>query len=554
MARKTAAAAKAAPPVEETPAAPANAGQVEAVAVELPLHLIDDNPDNPRPPPATDAEKAEDEELTASIGARGVLEPIMVRPSPADPERFIVVMGARRRRCSLAAGKLTIPAMIRRDLTDAQAFELSVIENDQRSNMNAMATARAYRRMIDDRLAADPKLTFKAAKEDVARVVGKSVRIIELRLEFLEKLPPIKQVELERGAISAKEATAWIRDQPKARDLKPDVALAVVEAAWMLAKKKNVALYDRIDVRHDHPKDPAPGLIAFNLDYQTCRHRLALTNGAFEHLQALTGSETPLRREALRPVLLAARRAYLGGPDRPETLRDLEKDGYCLTVWLNGPFEPDPEAKAAQDRQRAADEARRQQWAREDQERRERDAAAAKERDRRDREDAERAEKILQAVRAFEDDCPGLDAAAFAEAFRELQASLGYRAPFSVSWNGREPVLQDADGNLWTGSLPVIEGLRRIMAIAVNYACGLAPISGEPLTDTPWAIQAREDAEADDADDADAEDPADQAQPPPSEPAPESADPDAPATEDAEAESPAFLRRLAGAGDAEARP
>ena len=95
-------------------------------ATEIGLHLIDEDLElNPR----TTFDEEELAALAASIGDKGVVQPVLLRPSP-EPGRYRVVAGARRIRASRLAAQFTIPAIVR-DLADDQALEIATIENVQ---------------------------------------------------------------------------------------------------------------------------------------------------------------------------------------------------------------------------------------------------------------------------------------------------------------------------------------------------------------------------------------------------------------------------------------
>src|SRR4030095_13983684 len=98
---------------------------------ELPLELVNRNPDQPRQafPPA------EIEELANSIRDKGVLQPILVRPSAKNPGEYEIVAGERRWRASQIAGLLTIPALIR-TMDDNRALEIAIVENVRRARTN----------------------------------------------------------------------------------------------------------------------------------------------------------------------------------------------------------------------------------------------------------------------------------------------------------------------------------------------------------------------------------------------------------------------------------
>ena len=87
-------------------------------------------------------------ELADSIGLRGLLQPIIVRRAP-DGEGYQLVAGERRWRAAQRAGLHQIPALVR-ELDDAATYEIALVENIQRQDLNAIEEASAYRRLIDD--------------------------------------------------------------------------------------------------------------------------------------------------------------------------------------------------------------------------------------------------------------------------------------------------------------------------------------------------------------------------------------------------------------------
>src|SRR5690349_6772128 len=104
---------------EAEPKAP---GQATDGGREIPIELIHANPDQPRRHFA----EAELAELAASIRDKGVLQPILVRPSPRRPGEYEIVAGERRWRAGQSAGLAAIPALIR-TLDDDRALEISIV-------------------------------------------------------------------------------------------------------------------------------------------------------------------------------------------------------------------------------------------------------------------------------------------------------------------------------------------------------------------------------------------------------------------------------------------
>lgn len=137
-------------------------------------------------------------ELSASIAAKGVLQPILVRPSENGYE---IVAGERRFRAARQAGLVTIPAVVR-ELSDQETLEIAIIENLQREDLNPMEEARAYKQLLD----------FGLTQEKVSEAVSKSRSAIANTLRLLT-LPDDAQEALERGAITAGHARA-ILSQP----------------------------------------------------------------------------------------------------------------------------------------------------------------------------------------------------------------------------------------------------------------------------------------------------------------------------------------------------
>ncbi len=109
---------------------------------DVALDRIEPNPEQPRTHMDEDALA----ELSASIKTRGVLQPVLLRP--AGDNRYQIIAGERRWRAAAKAGLTTIPAIIR-EISDAEAFELALIENLQREDLDPLERATAYQQLID---------------------------------------------------------------------------------------------------------------------------------------------------------------------------------------------------------------------------------------------------------------------------------------------------------------------------------------------------------------------------------------------------------------------
>ena len=157
--------------------------------------LIDEiSPNRFQPRKYFDDEKLE--ELVTSIRDNGILQPVVVQKVVNGYE---LVMGERRWRASKKAGLKKIPAVIR-EVSDAQALELAIIENIHRQDLNPIEEAEAYARLADD---------FALTQEMIAKKVGKSRTAVANILRLL-KLPRSIKEDLISGKLSMGHARALL--------------------------------------------------------------------------------------------------------------------------------------------------------------------------------------------------------------------------------------------------------------------------------------------------------------------------------------------------------
>jgi len=152
------------------------------------LNKIHANPDQPR----RSFDKEALDELAESIKEYGVLQPIIVVP---DNGTYRIVAGERRYRAATIAGLPTIPALVR-TLADQHELELSLIENLQRRDLNAIETATAYLKLRDQ---------FNLTQEQVAKRVNKSPSAVTNTMRLL-KLPKSAQVAIAEGRLTEGQA------------------------------------------------------------------------------------------------------------------------------------------------------------------------------------------------------------------------------------------------------------------------------------------------------------------------------------------------------------
>jgi ParB family transcriptional regulator, chromosome partitioning protein len=174
-------------PVQEPHASPG------ATLVHIPVENISPNPHQPR-------RRFDEESLTelaSSIRAHGLLAPIIVRRSDAEPDRFEIVTGERRWRAARLAGKPTIAAIVR-EADAGEAIELALLENVQRADLNAIEEAAGYRQLIED---------YGFTQEGLAQRLGRSRPGIANALRLL-LLPDSVQALVRDGKLSAGHARA----------------------------------------------------------------------------------------------------------------------------------------------------------------------------------------------------------------------------------------------------------------------------------------------------------------------------------------------------------
>jgi ParB family chromosome partitioning protein len=149
--------------------------------------------------PRTELRREPLEELTASIKANGVIQPIVVRPVPGFPHQFEIVAGERRWQAAQLAGLTEIPAVIR-ELSDQEAIAIALIENIQREELTPAEEARALSRLVGE---------FSLTHQQVADAVGRSRAAVTNLIRLLE-LPAAIVALMDSRAISMGHARALL--------------------------------------------------------------------------------------------------------------------------------------------------------------------------------------------------------------------------------------------------------------------------------------------------------------------------------------------------------
>ena len=170
---------------------PIPAGQADAGGVrEIEIARIHPNPNQPR----IHFDNESLDELSKSIEARGVLQPILLR---RVGDGFEIVAGERRWRAAQRAQLHAVPAIVR-DIDDTSMAEIALIENIQREDLNAIEEAEGYRQLIE---------RYGHTQDDVGRIVHKSRSHVANLLRLLD-LPESVRQSLMRGDISMGHARA----------------------------------------------------------------------------------------------------------------------------------------------------------------------------------------------------------------------------------------------------------------------------------------------------------------------------------------------------------
>ena len=255
---------KSAEPITQTPAPAAQitetpdptSKQVQFIAISR----LERNPDQPR----KIFNEADMIELTNSISRQGVLQPILVRPIPPSARSksenskadYQIVAGERRWQASLKAGLDAMPVLIRA-LSDQEVLEIGVVENVQRSDLNPMEEARAYRALMTE---------FGRTQQDVSDAIGKSRSHIANLLRMLD-MPLQIQRWLELGKLSLGHAKAIISmpDPIETAEMIMDQGLSVRATEQYVKRYKSGS---PIDVRDDYraPAQTDPNIAKLERD------------------------------------------------------------------------------------------------------------------------------------------------------------------------------------------------------------------------------------------------------------------------------------------------
>ena len=205
----------------------------------LPVEFIIANRANPRR--TFDPDQLE--ELTNSIREKGVMQPLLVRPSD-DPNIFELIAGERRWRAAQKAGLHDVPVIVR-EVGDKEALELAIIENVQRADLNPLEEAMGYGQLIEQ---------FDYTQQDLAQVIGKSRSHVANTLRLL-RLPEDVRGMVASGTLTAGHARTLITAEDPATLARQIVAGGLsVREAEALSQQREVA--GKKKPSEPHERDP----------------------------------------------------------------------------------------------------------------------------------------------------------------------------------------------------------------------------------------------------------------------------------------------------------
>jgi ParB family chromosome partitioning protein len=201
--------------------------------VRAPIEFLRPNPRNPRQAFPED----ELRELADSIRERGIVQPIVVREIKGLSNVYEIIAGERRWRAAQLAGLHEAPIVVV-EADDRQSLELAIVENVQRTDLNAMDEARGYQRLVDE---------FSYNHQEVAKVIGKSRSHVANTLRLL-KLPENAKKLVVDGLISAGHARALLATSDPER-----VAQRIIDEGLTVRDVERLGQTAPLDVEKKEP-------------------------------------------------------------------------------------------------------------------------------------------------------------------------------------------------------------------------------------------------------------------------------------------------------------
>jgi ParB family chromosome partitioning protein len=262
------------------------------VLLDLAVDLVDEDPDQPR----ENFDPVELEALAQTIAARGLLQPIKVKPAAADG-RYRIRFGARRFRAAKLAGLTTIKALIAGGpLSQVDRLVEQVVENDQREPLSTAERARTVARLLE----------LGETQTSISRLLGRPKDQIAMLAAVRTMPEPIKVLAAQLGVRTLYElSSAWKIDGPGVehwlRDRDPQTITQALARGLALraAETDRVAVIDgkraaAPPAPRPAPTRPAPGAVPVEIEVEV--------NGRFGVLLLVPGEDAQVRFGRDRPV------------------------------------------------------------------------------------------------------------------------------------------------------------------------------------------------------------------------------------------------------------
>jgi len=192
--------------------------------------------------PRTKMDETSLEELAASIGKQGLMQPILVRP--IDKDRYEIIAGERRWRAAKIAGLTDVPVLVR-DVPDSAALAMALIENIQREDLNPLEEANGVQRLITE---------FKLTHQEAAEAIGRSRAATTNLLRLLSLHKPV-QALLSDGKLEMGHARALVTLEGRQQET---VARRVAERGLSVRQTEqlvNDILHPQAKTKHNRRTD-----------------------------------------------------------------------------------------------------------------------------------------------------------------------------------------------------------------------------------------------------------------------------------------------------------
>ena len=228
---------------------PSNSGDAAEALRTLRVDEIGPNPDQPR----TQMDETSLRELTASVAAQGLLQPVLVREATSGSPRYLIIAGERRWRAARAAGLVDIPCVVRR-MSDSEASLAALVENLQREDLNPLDEAEGMQRAIS---------RFDMTQDALGQALGKSRSHVANTMRLLH-LPEMVREALRSGQLTAGHARALLTHSD------PEAAARVV-----IARGLNVRQTEALGTTAARETTPPSSPRSIDPDLQALEHELS---------------------------------------------------------------------------------------------------------------------------------------------------------------------------------------------------------------------------------------------------------------------------------------